>query len=159
MGLDQYCKRNQSADPGVHYCCGQGWFLSVLVMVLVSLLIWKAVIISFLQAVVAAGAVPLFLELLNSPHQNVCEQVTTHTSYFFTCCFIRSQAVWALGNIIGDGPHLRDYVIQVKSIFFALIYPHNLLTSPSNHWLISAWCGPAPVDFHQPRDSHIVSQV
>ena len=23
------------------------------------------------------------------------------------------QAVWALGNIIGDGPHLRDYVIQV----------------------------------------------
>ena len=23
------------------------------------------------------------------------------------------QAVWALGNIIGDGPHLRDYVIQL----------------------------------------------
>lgn len=34
------------------------------------------------QAVVAAGAVPLFLELLSSRHQNVCE-----------------QAVWALGNI------------------------------------------------------------
>ena len=34
------------------------------------------------------------MELLNSPHQNVCE-----------------QAVWALGNIIGDGPNLRDYVI------------------------------------------------
>jgi len=48
------------------------------------------------QAVVAAGAVPLFLQLLNSPHQNVCE-----------------QAVWALGNIIGDGPALRDYVIQL----------------------------------------------
>ena len=27
------------------------------------------------QAVVAAEAVPLFLQLLNSPHQNVCEQV------------------------------------------------------------------------------------
>ena len=78
---------------------------------------------------------------------------------FFTCCLTCSQAVWALGNIIGDGPHLRDYVIQVKSIFFDLIYPHNLLTSPSDHWLISARCGPAPVDFHQPRDSHIVSQV
>ena len=48
------------------------------------------------QAVVEANAVPLFLELLRSPHQNVCE-----------------QAVWALGNIIGDGPHLRDYVISL----------------------------------------------
>lgn len=43
-----------------------------------------------------AGAVPLFLKLLQSPQQNVCE-----------------QAVWALGNIIGDGPHLRDYVIEL----------------------------------------------
>ncbi|XP_018577602.1 importin subunit alpha-3 [Anoplophora glabripennis] len=46
--------------------------------------------------VVSAGAVPLFLMLLHSPHQNVCE-----------------QAVWALGNIIGDGPVLRDYVIEL----------------------------------------------
>lgn len=44
--------------------------------------------------VVTAGAVPLFLKLLKSPAQTVCE-----------------QAVWALGNIIGDGPNLRDYVI------------------------------------------------
>lgn len=48
------------------------------------------------QAVVNAGAVPLFLNLLHSPHQNVCE-----------------QAVWALGNIIGDGPQCRDYVIHL----------------------------------------------
>jgi len=48
------------------------------------------------QAVVNAGAVPLFLQLLHSPHHNVCE-----------------QAVWALGNIIGDGPQLRDYVITL----------------------------------------------
>ncbi|CAH1990722.1 unnamed protein product [Acanthoscelides obtectus] len=46
--------------------------------------------------VVQAGAVPLFLMLLHSPRQNVCE-----------------QAVWALGNVIGDGPVLRDYVIQL----------------------------------------------
>lgn len=45
--------------------------------------------------VVRAGAVPLFLELLSSPAQTVCE-----------------QAVWALGNIIGDGPQLRDFVIK-----------------------------------------------
>ncbi|XP_063605317.1 importin subunit alpha-3-like isoform X1 [Penaeus indicus] len=48
------------------------------------------------QAVVQAGAVPLFLKLLQSSSQNVCE-----------------QAVWALGNIIGDGPQLRDYVISL----------------------------------------------
>ncbi len=48
------------------------------------------------QAVVHANAVPLFLQLLTSNHQNVCE-----------------QAVWALGNIIGDGPVLRDYVINL----------------------------------------------
>ncbi|XP_063873705.1 LOW QUALITY PROTEIN: importin subunit alpha-3-like [Scylla paramamosain] len=48
------------------------------------------------QAVVHAGAVPLFLKLLHSSSQNVCE-----------------QAVWALGNIIGDGPQLRDYVISL----------------------------------------------
>lgn len=45
--------------------------------------------------VVAAGAVPLFLQLLSSPAASVCE-----------------QAVWALGNIIGDGPYLRDFVIK-----------------------------------------------
>uniref|UniRef100_A0A665U9S7 Importin subunit alpha n=1 Tax=Echeneis naucrates TaxID=173247 RepID=A0A665U9S7_ECHNA len=48
------------------------------------------------QAVVQSSAVPLFLRLLHSPHQNVCE-----------------QAVWALGNIIGDGPQCRDYVISM----------------------------------------------
>uniref|UniRef100_A0A673G7L2 Importin subunit alpha-3-like n=1 Tax=Sinocyclocheilus rhinocerous TaxID=307959 RepID=A0A673G7L2_9TELE len=48
------------------------------------------------QAVVQSNAVPLFLRLLQSPHQNVCE-----------------QAVWALGNIIGDGPQCRDYVISL----------------------------------------------
>ena len=48
------------------------------------------------QSVVMAGAVEHFLRLLNSPHQNVCE-----------------QAVWALGNIIGDGPYCRDLVIKL----------------------------------------------
>ncbi|XP_028035747.1 importin subunit alpha-4 [Bombyx mandarina] len=46
--------------------------------------------------VVHAGAVPVFLQLLMSPHENVCD-----------------QAVWALGNIIGDGPVLRDFVIEL----------------------------------------------
>ncbi|CAH3158726.1 importin subunit alpha-3-like [Pocillopora verrucosa] len=47
------------------------------------------------KAVVKADAVKYFMKLLGSPHQNVCE-----------------QAVWALGNIIGDGPNLRDFVIN-----------------------------------------------
>jgi hypothetical protein len=48
------------------------------------------------QSVVMAGSVEHFIRLLKSPHQNVCE-----------------QAVWALGNIIGDGPQCRDLVIQL----------------------------------------------
>ncbi len=48
------------------------------------------------QEVVMSGAVEHFLRLLKSPHQNVCE-----------------QAVWALGNIIGDGPQCRDFVINL----------------------------------------------
>lgn len=43
--------------------------------------------------VVEAGAVDLFIRLLSSKHDKVCE-----------------QAVWALGNIAGDGPTFRDLV-------------------------------------------------
>lgn len=57
------------------------------------------------QAVVEAHAVPRFLRLLNSSHQNVCE-----------------QAVWALGNIIGDGPHCRDYVIDLGVVKPLLLF-------------------------------------
>mmetsp|Transcript_109228 Transcript_109228/g.308084 ORF Transcript_109228/g.308084 Transcript_109228/m.308084 type:complete len:530 (-) Transcript_109228:134-1723(-) len=47
------------------------------------------------RVVVEHGALPLFVELLRSP----CEDV-------------REQAVWALGNIAGDGPNFRDLVLQ-----------------------------------------------
>ncbi|GFT79598.1 importin subunit alpha-4 [Nephila pilipes] len=47
------------------------------------------------QTVVNAGAIPLFINLLSSPHSNVAE-----------------QAVWAIGNIAGDGPDLRDLVLK-----------------------------------------------
>ncbi|XP_016965076.1 importin subunit alpha-3-like [Drosophila biarmipes] len=46
--------------------------------------------------VVAAGAVPLFLEFLKSENMDIYE-----------------PAIWALGNIIGDGPLLRDFVIRL----------------------------------------------
>ena len=41
----------------------------------------------------------MLISLLSSEHLNVCE-----------------QAVWALGNITGDGPECRDYVIQAGII-------------------------------------------
>lgn len=46
-----------------------------------------------------AGAIPKFVALLRSPEENVCE-----------------QAVWALGNIAGDGPQLRDMVIDAGAV-------------------------------------------
>ncbi|XP_013408662.1 importin subunit alpha-3-like [Lingula anatina] len=85
------------------------------------------------QAVVEAGAVPLFLRLLESQHQNVCE-----------------QAVWALGNIIGDGPHCRDYVIGLGVVkpLLAFINPAIPLSFLRNvTWVIVNLCrnkDPAP---------------
>lgn len=78
------------------------------------------------QAVVQAGAVPHFLELLRSPSLNVCE-----------------QAVWALGNIIGDGPHFRDYCIQLGIVepllkFVAPEIPLNFLRNVT--WVMVNLC-------------------
>jgi len=76
--------------------------------------------------VVRANAVPLFLELLHSPHQNVCE-----------------QAVWALGNIIGDGPELRDYVISLGMVqpLLNFIQPDIPITFLRNvSWVIVNLC-------------------
>ncbi|CAG5106948.1 Similar to KPNA2: Importin subunit alpha-1 (Homo sapiens) [Cotesia congregata] len=53
--------------------------------------------------VINNGAIPKLIELLKSPAQNVAE-----------------QAVWALGNIAGDGPTTRDLLSFIRNIVWTL---------------------------------------
>lgn len=56
----------------------------------------------------SVGAVPVLIALLSSEYINVCE-----------------QAVWALGNITGDGPECRDFVIRAGIIPPLLKFVHQ----------------------------------
>jgi len=67
------------------------------------------------KSVVNAGAVPHFISLLSSSDRNVCE-----------------QAVWALGNIAGDGPMLRDFTVENGIIPPLLDLVHKNLQTHEN---------------------------
>lgn len=79
------------------------------------------------HAVIAAGAVPKFVDLLRSPIANVAE-----------------QAVWALGNVAGDGPQARDIVLGegVVNHLLTLIQSDKIELSFLRNivWLMSNLC-------------------
>ena len=78
------------------------------------------------QVVINAQAVPEFIKLLSSPVPDV-----------------REQAVWALGNIAGDSPACRDYVLQQGALrpLLNLLSENNKLSMLRNAtWTLSNFC-------------------
>lgn len=86
------------------------------------------------QVVISAEAVPKFINLLSS---NVHD--------------VREQAVWALGNIAGDSPQCRDYVLTQGALtpLLQLLSENQKLSMLRNAtWTLSNFCrgkNPQPV--------------
>uniref|UniRef100_A0A3Q0RB15 Importin subunit alpha n=1 Tax=Amphilophus citrinellus TaxID=61819 RepID=A0A3Q0RB15_AMPCI len=88
-------------------------------------------------AVIDGGAIPAFINLVTSPHQHISE-----------------QAIWALGNIAGDGPSSRDLVIKHGGLnpLLALLSTFDLSALSPGYlrnatWTLSNLCrnkNPAP---------------
>lgn len=86
------------------------------------------------NAVISAGAVPIFVQLLSSANEEV-----------------REQAAWALGNISGDSVRSRDYVLSLNALSqLAQVFMENtrLSTIRNATWTLSNLCrGKPPPSF------------
>jgi hypothetical protein len=82
------------------------------------------------KMVVEAGAVPEMTKLLMSHNADV-----------------REQCAWCLGNIAGDGPELRDYVLKegaLPNLLQNIMQPANLSMLRNAVWALSNFCRGKP---------------
>ena len=82
------------------------------------------------RVVIANGAVPIFVQLLMSPNDDV-----------------REQAVWALGNIAGDSPECRDLVLTQGALqpLLEQLNPNSKMSMLRNAtWTLSNLCRGKP---------------
>lgn len=90
------------------------------------------------RVVIDHGAVPIFVQLLNAPGDDV-----------------REQAVWALGNVAGDSPKCRDLVLShgaMMPLLSQLNENAKLSMLRNATWTLSNFCrGKPPPPFEQTK--------